>query len=137
MHKVKAIGLIVGFAACAAIVFVGSLRLAEYFGNSKADANIVTCKTALIKHQMVIQNSRMNPDRITATACDTLRITNLDYRERLISFGHYNNHKAYDGVTQRALKQGESFTVSLHEIGRYTVHDHEQDEVEGTFTVKK
>jgi len=41
----------------------------------------------------------------------------------------------YDGVAERVLGKGQSFTITLNQAGNFHWHDHLHDEVEGYFTV--
>lgn len=97
---------------------------------------IVSCKTTGQSLTIDISGDKMNPEATTGKVCDTLTITNSDPKTRLVAFGHHDSHKEYDGVTEKILRQGQSFTVTLNEKGTYTVHDHYDDAAEATFTVK-
>ena len=78
----------------------------------------------------------MKPQITSANRCDTLTIRNSDPETRKIGFGEHDHHSAYDGVTERVLRQGESFTITLRDEGTYHFHDHYHDEVKASFVVK-
>lgn len=86
-------------------------------------------------HTFNIKNNAFTPAVIHAAQCDTLTIVNQDNKERLLAFGQHDQHTPYDGVSERVLHAGESFKVTLVQNGEFIIHDHLQDEVEGTFTV--
>lgn len=86
-------------------------------------------------YRMAINNSKVQPAYITGKLCDTLTITNNDATTRLIAFGPHEDHVPYDGVTERILTKGQSFTITLNKPGSYHWHDHLHDEVEGYFAV--
>lgn len=105
--------------------------------NKSADTShqVVECETTGRFLAINIDSNKMNPAKTVGKACDTLTITNLDSKTRLIAFGHHDSHKEYDGVAEKILTQGQSLTVTLNEKGKYTIHDHYDDAVKGTFTV--
>jgi plastocyanin len=88
-------------------------------------------------HTVIIRDDKASPVKTTAKLCDTLSIINLDTVTREIAFGPHENHVAYDGVAEKLLQEGESFTVMLNQPGTYRFHDHVHDEVQGYFTVTK
>lgn len=88
-------------------------------------------------HQVIIQNNKVIPVNTVAQLCDSLTITNLDDKERLVAFGLHEHHVPYDGITEKTLIQGQSLTVTLVQAGHFRFHDHWHDEVQGTFTVTK
>ena len=88
-------------------------------------------------HQVVIKNNKVIPVNTVAPRCDSLTITNLDDKERLVAFGLHEHHVPYDGITEKILIQSQSLTVTLVQAGHFRFHDHWHDEVQGTFTVTK
>lgn len=88
-------------------------------------------KTWLVK----IQNDHVQPLETNSHRCDKLTILNLDKAEREMAFGQHEHHVAYDGVTERLLNQGQSFTVTLDQKGSFVFHDHFNDDVSGSFIV--
>lgn len=97
-----------------------------------ADKN---CQDTGKSYTMVIKNDAVSPPRIDARQCDRLTIRNDD-DYRLIAFGPHEEHVTYDGITERALQKNRSFTITLVKTGVFRFHDHEQDEVAGTFSVR-
>ena len=87
-------------------------------------------------HTIVVKDDRADPVRLEMNRCDTLTVTNLDDVSREMAFGVHEKHLAYDGITEKVLNKGESFTVTLVQTGDFKVHDHEHDEVGATFLVK-
>lgn len=122
---------VVGMTAIVVALSNGPNKKAE----SQSNATLVSCKSTGQALEINISGDKINPEQTVGKACDTLTITNSDNKTRLIAFGHHDSHKQYDGVTEKVLRQGQSFTVTLNEKGTYTVHDHYDDEVEGTFVV--
>ncbi len=86
-------------------------------------------------HKVVIENDRVTPSHTDAKQCDTLVITNLDDKDRVMAFGKHESHVSYDGISERLLSQGQSLTVTLGQAGTFPFHDHAQESVQGTFTV--
>lgn len=133
MKHGKVIVLIIGILlAGSAIFMIVSLSADKYLSNKTRQKS---CPSNGTNHKIVIQDNAVNPAQTTAPRCDTLTIQNTDNTTRLIGFGEHDQHQAYDGVSQRLLASGESFTITLNEIGTFGFHDHYQDEVEGSFTV--
>lgn len=124
------IGLLIAGAAVFALVSVASDK---YLSDKTAESK---CLSSRPDHLVVISNNVVSPAITTAPRCDTLTIKNIDDKDRLIGFGEHDEHQAYDGVAQRRLAYGESFTITLVKTGTFDFHDHYQDETEGSFTVK-
>lgn len=105
------------------------------FTNRNSVQGATSCTVAGQRHTVVIQAGTMSPGHVDAHVCDTLTITNQDAKTRKIGFGEHDKHVAYDGVSERVLSSGQSFTITLNEIGEVHFHDHFQEEVEASFTV--
>ncbi|MEO6513921.1 MAG: cupredoxin domain-containing protein [Candidatus Saccharimonadales bacterium] len=132
----KKSNLVVACFVLAAIgVIAGSVLVSNKMLTAHSEASAMTCKVTGKTIDVRIQNDVMSPRVITAHRCDTLVIKNLDPVTREIGFGEHDSHKAYDGVTEKVIRQNESFTVTLIQAGSYHFHDHFHDEVEGLFTV--
>lgn len=99
-----------------------------------ADGTAV-CRETGMNHQVTIQNNKITPFTTKAMFCDTLTITSKDKAQRLVSFGVHDQHITYDGIRERLLAQGQSFTITLNKSGRYHFHDHHDETVEGYFEV--
>jgi plastocyanin len=96
----------------------------------------VNCSNTVGHHYViVIRDSTVNPDRIVTKLCDTITFTNEDNVTRELAFGAHENHVPYDGVTERALHEDQSLTITLNQIGTFEFHDHDHDEVAGSFSV--
>lgn len=88
-------------------------------------------------HTVEIRNSEMEPASIVTKRCDKLTIINRDDVLRKIAFGQHDNHVAYDGVVEKELTKGQQLTITLNRVGDFLFHDHDQEEVQGTFLVTK
>ena len=108
--------------------------LAQESSQNKAQTS-VACKSPKTNHVVTIRDNAMQPAHTDAKLCDSLTIINQDPANRLIAFGVHDHHQPYDGVTERELRMGERFTITLVQAGTFLFHDHLQDEVQGTFTV--
>jgi hypothetical protein len=94
------------------------------------------CYPNQTNHTIVVKDDKAIPSATEGKRCDTLTVTNLDDESREMAFGLHEKHTPYDGVTEKVLAKGESFTVTLVQTGNFKVHDHEHDEVQATFEVK-
>jgi len=120
-----------------AVVVGGSLFSSSYLSNQRKTARAErTCHGVHASHSITIKDNEALPASVTATRCDTLTITNTDNRVRNMAFGKHDRHQAYDGITEKQLAQGQSLTVTLNEPGAFLIHDHFDDDVISTFTVK-
>jgi len=119
---------------CVVLIIGGALfvGLSQRMTTPSCAANVLATNVRII----IANNTPSQPD-VTAQLCDTLTIVNQDTVTREIAFGPHDHHTPYDGITERVLKRGESFTVTLNKAGTYHWHDHIHDEVQGDFTVKK
>ncbi len=86
-------------------------------------------------YKVVIENDKVVPVSTVAKLCDTLTITNLDDKDRIIAFGPHEQHVTYDGVSERNLGRGQNLTITLVQAGSFRIHDHTDDTVNGTFAV--
>lgn len=85
---------------------------------------------------LVVKDSHMEPQSVTASLCDSLTVKNLDRRGRLMAFGEHEHHETYNGITERFLVPEESFTLTLNQAGSFRIHDHNDDSVYASFVVK-
>jgi len=135
--KTKVILISVG----AFILMVATVPLAiwvTHTSTAKTGNEIARCSSVMQPvHQVVIKDGKVSPGSTSALECDTLVITNEDSRIRLMAFGPHEHHISYDGVSERALGQGQSLTVKLVRAGTFTFHDHSDETVRGSFTVSK
>ena len=123
------------------LVLIGAASFGAFVGVSAyVDSQYASmhqgCSRHQPKHVALIENNVIYPEHIVASKCDTLTIKNLDSQDRIIAFGVHEDHVAYDGVKERELRSGESFTVSLIQLGEYLFHDHMDEDVMATFEVK-
>jgi len=118
-------------------VFVGVIvwGTTSYLNQQYADTH-QGCMPGQTNHTVTIQNNVVTPRNTVGSRCETLTITNLDDMQRLIAFGPHEDHVAYDGIKEQDVTKGESLRVTLVQTGTFRFHDHDNDEVQGTFTVK-
>lgn len=134
-RKYKTVIIIVLFIMVAAGIITAVSIVANKYLNGK-DKKAVACGTTQTTgHIVVIKDGKDDPVNTTAPLCDTLTILNMDNITRLMTFGPHDEHKAYDGVEEKAISQGESLTVTLNKAGSFQFHDHVDDLAKGTFTV--
>lgn len=137
MKRSTVVGVIIallGIGLIGGIVFASN----NYLDNqSKAkEEKTVACAGAKgTRHEVKIQNDQVTPKHTDGRLCDTLVITNLDPKVREIAFGVHSQHVAYDGIEEEPVDQTKSLTVTLNKTGEFLFHDHDQDDVRGTFTV--
>lgn len=124
-----------------AIVFLGGgayavLRVSDS-QSLKTRSSAVKCDSPGAKQYIVsIQRNKVLPSHTNAALCGRLTIVNRDDRSRLIAFGVHDSHRPYDGVEERVLSKDQQMTVTLNQSGDFMFHDHFDDAVKGTFTVR-
>ena len=126
--------LLLAFVALGIIVAAGAVVVGNKMLTGHTEASTV-CTTTGKTISVSIKNDVMSPRVITAHRCDKLTITNFDPTTREIGFGEHDHHSAYDGVSEKVIRQNQSFTITFNKTGSYHFHDHFHDEVEGQFTV--
>lgn len=89
------------------------------------------------EHIVKFENDQINPRTITAKLCDRMTIVNRDNRQRLVAFGEHDEHKSYDGVSEKILEHGQSFEVTLRRVGEFKLHDHFDENLQATFVVSE
>ena len=117
------------------IITLGVATIALSFKLSSKYTDNVTCQLTGKSHRIVIQGDRMKPSQVHANLCDKLTIINQDNKTRLIAFGEHDEHKSYDGVSEKFLKKNQSLEVTLKRAGNFKFHDHLQEYLTGSFTV--
>lgn len=117
---------------------VGAVLWAHYYVGTNSTPAAVTfaCKQRGATHQVVIENNQLSVAQIDGHLCDTMTIINEDDRIRLMAFGKHDHHQPYDGVVEKVLSKGESLTITFDQLGNFLFHDHLEDQVHGTFTVR-
>lgn len=107
-----------------------SFATSSYLASQKTE-----CEDTGIEHIVRIKNNQVTPKHTDGKQCERLKIINEDNTNRLMAFGHHDRHVAYDGIAERYLSQNQSVEVTLVSTGDYLFHDHEDDNVFGTFSV--
>ena len=128
---------VAGMVAAAAVLVFGSRAAANWYLSRTASKNVTTCIGAGVGHFVYIQDGQAEPAATSGKLCDTLTIINKDTKLRLIAFGPHDDHITYDGVTEEALAENQSMSITLDKVGTYTFHDHIDDTSVGTFTVTR
>ena len=118
-------------ATIPAAIWVTHTQTAEV-GNGRARCQRVDGRM----HEVTIRNGAVTPAVTIADKCDRLAIINLDGRQRLMAFGPHDNHVSYDGVSEKLLSTGDRLEITLIRTGTFTFHDHEQEDVAGSFIVR-
>lgn len=128
--------MVLGAVILTAVTIFGAIWI-SHAETRKAEAAYPKCMGNHVVHTATIQDDKVVPQHTVAKRCDTLTIVNLDDQDRIIAFGQHEHHTAYDGVTERYVNQNGKFSVTLVQPGNFRFHDHEQDEVQGTFKVTR
>lgn len=131
----RIVAYVLGIAILTSATAYGALKLEDQFGSANANADMCHKKGA--SHIVTISGDKISPVHTEGKLCDTLTVRNTDDVLRFMAFGQHDEHKPYDGITQKNLGQGQEFTVTLNQTGSYIVHDHLHDEVEATFRVSR
>jgi len=121
-------------AALVILALIGGLVLANQPSSAASSSR---CSRHGQPYQVVIENDHASPEITNAKLCGKLEFINQDNTIREIAFGPHERHVAYDGVAARVLGKGQSFTITLNQIGLFHFHDHIHDEVSGFFNVTK
>jgi plastocyanin len=139
MQKLKTFGFFAAWVAAVAVIIFGIFVFSDNFMGSRSEKESAAteCQGSHQNHKITIRDDKATPKHVEGSLCDTLTVTNEDDRIRLMAFGKHDDHVAYDGVSEKYVKKGQSFTVTLVKPGTYIVHDHLQEDAGGTFTVTK
>jgi len=123
-----------------ALVFVLIAAASTWAVMSYLDRQYVSlhdgCAPRKPNHTITVKNNDAVVSSDVILRCDTLSVINLDDTSRMMAFGVHDNHTSYDGVTEKVLNKGESFTVTLVQAGEFIVHDHDNDTVQAKFHVQ-
>lgn len=122
--------------AVCGVVYLSNMYMTNQ-KNEKSAGSAACAGTNSTSHLVVIKDGVVTPETTNATRCDMLTIINNDSKTREIAFGQHDNHIEYGGVSEKPVAPGESLTITLDKLGEYIFHDHYQEEVGGTFSVKE
>jgi hypothetical protein len=137
MKRSQRLLMAAGFVAITAIVIGLTVVLSNKFLHQEKSVDApAQCQTVGKTHPVAIKDGTVQPSNIDARLCDQLSIQNLGTQTRLIGFGNHARHVAYNGVTERLLKQGQTLTLVLNQAGTYHFHDHYQPSLEVDFVVR-
>jgi hypothetical protein len=116
-------------------VLVGGLGLAFSMGKSSGNQKD-ECEGKFGFSSMVhITDGKVSEDDLNLKLCDKIMFMNSDAVTREIGFGQHDEHVSYNGISEKILNEGQMFTITLNQTGKFHWHDHLHDEVEGYFTV--
>jgi FtsZ-interacting cell division protein ZipA len=135
-NKSLKIGLIVIGAIILTTLTISGAIWVSHAETRKAEAAYPKCQGQHQTHKVTIQDDKVIPEHTNAKRCDTLIITNLDDQPRIMAFGQHEKHVAYDGVSERYLSEMGKFDVKLIQPGTFLFHDHNDEKVQATFTVR-
>lgn len=134
--KLLIVGVAIFVVACT-LAFGVHAAADWYLAKTKISDGTVTCTTSGTTHFVFIEDGKAEPATTHGVLCDSLTIVNKDARLRLMAFGEHDKHQPYDGITEQALSEGQSLSVTFNKIGSYTFHDHIDDSSVGTFIVSR
>lgn len=127
---------VAGMLAAAAVLVFGSRAIADWY-LSRTATTATTCSAPGASHFVYIQDGKAIPAATSGLLCDTLTIINKDPKLRVIAFGPHDRHITYNGVTEQALAENQSMTITFDRMGTFTFHDHVDYSSAGTFIVAK
>lgn len=131
--NIKSLGVLTALVVVAVGAVVGiAFGMQHSSGVSSCSENVNP-----VVHRVIIKEDKLTPATVTAKLCEKLTVINQDYEIREVAFGPHDDHVPYDGVTEKVLRQGQSFTITLNQTGAFRVHDHIHDEVSGMFVVTR
>ena len=85
-----------------------------------------------------MNDTTVEPKNSKITVCDTVVVMNrgADYRQPAL--GSHPHHLEYPGYEAEVLiAPGESFSVQIVHTGRFLIHDHLKESIQGSITVRK
>jgi plastocyanin len=120
------------------VAVVGAIAFAIY-DTSKTPKSEATamCKTIGKTHTLTIEDDKFEPAELDLKRCDRIKVVNKDDVARLIALGEHDHHIAYPGFEEQSMGGGDSFTFTADEAGKYLIHDHIHDDVEGLLSITK
>jgi plastocyanin len=123
------------------LAVVGSIAFAIYdtqkAPKSEASDAPTVCKTTGKTHTLTIEGNKFNPEELDLKRCERIKVVNKDNVARLIALGEHDHHIAYPGFEEQSMGSGDSFTFTADKAGKYLIHDHVHDEVEGVLSISK
>lgn len=112
-------------------------KLAQHEGIAQVGGKKTgACDNIGENHKVFIKDGVVTPSHTEAQLCDSLSFINQDSVAHEMAFGTYPNHELYGGESGPTVRSGRPETITLNQTGDYTFHDHHDESVSGTFTVK-
>ena len=98
---------------------------------------IVECQSIGKENTLKIENKKFNPPVLKAKACEEVVIENLDNQAYRIAIGDHDKHINYPGYRETNLVPFQKYSFILYALGKYEIHDHIKDEIEGIIEVER
>jgi hypothetical protein len=89
------------------------------------------------RHTLTIHSNGITPDSLQAQRCDTVTVVNTTNEKVIPALGPHDHHIAYPGYKEHVLSPGQSYTFRLSQVGTFPLHDHDDEALRATITVKE
>lgn len=117
---------------------VASLTLVYHivFHNMTHAQTLSRCATNGRTVQLSVGDNTMSPTHISASRCDVLELVNNGNKTHLMAIGEHEHHSHYGSFEEGLLNPGQTISVSLALTGKYTLHDHLNDDLRTNIDIR-
>jgi len=117
-------------------VFIPHILHQSKVGKVKAET-IVNCGKVAKTHEIKISDSEFIPETTKITVCDEIVFNNVSNKYVDIGFGEHPAHLLYPNYKEKVLKPGEKTSLQMTAFGRFEIHEHIDDKIEGEIIISK
>jgi hypothetical protein len=89
------------------------------------------------RYKLTVGDTSITPDSLTAQRCDTVTVVNASKQNVIPALGPHEHHIVYPGFEEHVLTPGQSYTFRLSRAGTISLHDHDDESLRATITVKE
>ena len=97
----------------------------------------ISCATPATQHAVItFTPSGISPATSIVDRCTEVTVRNMTDQKVIVALGGHSHHVSYPGFTESELEPGQSYRFRAAQGGTYPIHDHDDNRLAGTLTVK-
>lgn len=97
----------------------------------------ISCTTPATQHALIaFTPSGVSPVTTIVDRCTEVTVHNMTNQEVIVALGGHSHHVSYPGFMESELEPGQSYSFRAAQGGTYPIHDHDDNRLAGTLTVK-
>lgn len=121
-------------------VLAAATAILGYVMFARPPRNVAVCEEQPTERETVTIEATedgFEPEEVTASQCDVLRVENMNEEDVELVFGPPEDRIDYPGYAQQVASPGDFIEVELSQAGEFRIYNHRQPEHGTTVTVEK